>query len=156
MSVTITIIASACDAAKESSRQSPGAKPFTILEASFENWHAGRPEGGSGTDYRFTTVINTNQPIQFDSVWVREKGLTLPLTPVRFKGPATNKPFTFSQSDTIVLFATTAADFQTQQKQAALVNNAAQAILSYRVDGKKGHEAIPALNQKESDPRPQH
>lgn len=149
-----TVSFSSCTSTKENNRDVAGAKPFTILEASFENWNAGRPEGGSGTDYRFTAIINTKDNIEFDEVWIREKGFALPLTPGRLKGPATNKTFTFSKGDTIALYATVKFDAKPQQKPGP-VNIAGEAIISYRVKGQKAHEAVTALTKKETLPRPQ-
>src|SRR5262245_24703333 len=92
---------SSCTSTKESG--AADSKNFTILEASLENWQSGRPGGETGTSYRFTVVINTAKAIQFDNVWIREKAISLPLTPGRVKGPATNEAFTFSKGDTIAL-----------------------------------------------------
>jgi len=141
---------SSCTSTKESS--APDSKNFTILEASLENWQSGRPGGETGTSYRFTAVINTTKTIQFDHVWIREKAIKLPLTSGRLKGPATNEAFTFSKGDTIALYAVVSSE--TLPQKAAGPAKLGEAVISYRIKGKKGYKGIPTLTVKQTDPQP--
>lgn len=154
MTTALFVLASFSDCTSTKESGLAEAKHFTITEAGFENWHAGRPEGGSGTDYRFIAVINTGATLDFDSVWIREKTIALSLTPGRLKGPATNTAFTFSKGDTIALYASTISE-TIPQKAAAPADLPGEAILSYRIEEKKAYKAIPKLIQKETQPRPQ-
>lgn len=147
-----TVLFSACTSAKEAGI--PESKHFKIIGASFEYLQSGRPGGENGTAYRFTAVINTADAIGFTNVWIREKGVTLPVTAGRMKGPATNQPFTFSKGDTIALYASVSSETELE-KAAAPVDLQGEAIISYNIDGKKLYKAIPALTQKHTDPRPQ-
>ena len=143
---------SSCTGTKESG--AADSENLSILEASLENWQSGRPGGENGTSYRFTAVINTVNAIQFDNVWIREKAISLPLTPGRLKGPATNEAFTFSKGDTIALYAVVSSE-TLPEKAGAPAGLVGEAIISYSIKGKKGHKAIPAFTIKQTDPKPQ-
>lgn len=152
--VTFGLIVSlySCTSAKELG--AGNSKHFTILEANFQAWHSGRQGGGSGTDYRFTAVINTSDAIGFEEVWIKEKAIALPLTPGRLKGPATNQPFSFAKGDTIALYASINSETKSQKADSP-ADLKGEAIISYSVKEKKAFKAVPALTQIHTDPRPQ-
>jgi hypothetical protein len=128
---------------------------FTVIEATYEDWHAGRKEGGSGTDYQLITVIKTDRTLQFDSIRIQDRSMTLPLSVARFRGPVSNQPVSFQKGDTILLVASYTAS-------AAGPNTAdgshpgTAALISFREEGKSKKATIPQLTKKEGLPRPQY
>lgn len=74
--------------------------PFFIINSEYENWVAGTPTGGRGTEYYFTIGINS-EGLKFDSAWIDNK--VFPIYISR-KGPGiTSEPIELYQNDTITL-----------------------------------------------------
>ena len=48
-----------------------------VLGATSQEFIAGVPGGGRGITYRLTIKINTDRPVQFDSIWVAGRKLTI-------------------------------------------------------------------------------
>lgn len=130
-------------------------KSFTVLEATYENWHAGRKEGGSGTDYRFLTVINTDKELRFDSIWIQQQQINLPLSLGRLRGPVSNQPVTFQKGDTILLTASFSSG-ESIPASPATTDTSKAAYISFKEDGKLKKAIIRTLNKKEGLPRPQY
>ena len=131
-----------------------GKAYFTILDATVETWQAGRQDGGSGTDYRFATFIQTDKELQFDSVWIAEKSLRLPLTVGRLHGPVSSKPVRFSKGDTVLLVASFSSLEAAPKTTPAPEEFKGDALISFQADGKKQYETIPVITKKEGLPRP--
>lgn len=150
----LLLVLTAC-AGANNSRQTPAtAEPIVLLDASVESWQAGRRDGGSGTDYRLKAVINTAQPLHFDDLWIRETALSLPVSVGRTNGVVSSKAFAFAKGDTVALFASTASGAQPKTDKPAKL--AGEAILSYRIEGKKAYTAVSSFTQKETLPQPEH
>ena len=75
-----------CTVRSKESASNGDAEPLTLLAATAQAWTAGVKGGGSGTEYRFTLVVNTEQPIQVAEVVLADKSysplLTKPGAPV--------------------------------------------------------------------------
>lgn len=137
---------------RESAKKGEAAL-FSILEATAENWQAGIQEGGSGTDYRFATLIHTDKDLQFDSVWIAEKKISLPLSVGRLRGPVSSAPVRFSTGDTVLLVASVLSSEMPKLTSAPKAFKG-DALISFRAAGKKGQEFIPAILKKQNLPRP--
>jgi hypothetical protein len=72
---------------------------FQVLESTSQQWHAGIPSGGSGTEYAFRMVISGNEPVRFDSVWLSEKAFRVQVV----KGNMVPYGSTFKRGDTLLL-----------------------------------------------------
>jgi hypothetical protein len=92
-------------------------KQIKLIKAFKQNWTAGIEKGGSGVDYTFELIINTNQNISFDSIWINNKAFKLITTKRRIF--ISNEPITFSKGDTLLL------------KSSELTNALSQNIITY-------------------------
>jgi hypothetical protein len=77
---------------------------FSLLEATSQNWTAGIPSGGSGTEYYFTVKINTADRVTFDSAWIHDKAFGLFIS--KNVTSVSQEPVQFSKGDTITLRVT--------------------------------------------------
>jgi hypothetical protein len=72
---------------------------FKLVDATSQHWTAGIPSGGSGTEYTFRIVIETKEPIRFDSVWMADKAF--PIQAV--KGKVFTPEVSLNKGDTVRL-----------------------------------------------------
>lgn len=128
---------------------------FNVIEATYEEWHAGRKDGGSGTDYQLIAVIKSDHKLEFDSIWIQQKGITLPLAVGRMRGPVSNQPVTFQKGDTILLVASFSAN-DVFPKAIDSRDTGRTALISFKEEGRLKKATIPALTKKEGQPRPQY
>lgn len=138
----LTISITACHTQQQSTDQQK--PPFTLLEASSQNWTAGREEGGRGTEYYFKMVVKKNN-ITFDSMWVDNKAL--PIFIAKETTTVSNNPITYSKGDTIILRGTALAHAATSL-QPDLAPGAAR--IRYHVNDKPAYYTIEHVEKKES------
>lgn len=92
----------ACTSVKKTENSNAMKKDsFTVLTARAQDWTAGIPSGGSGTEYYFEVKINTSKPLTFDSAWIDNKSFGIFLS--RESAAISTDPVQFIQGDTITL-----------------------------------------------------
>lgn len=85
----------------EKSIQNIRSKDFILLESSLQNWVAGTPSGGSGTEYYFKLRINTSKELIFDKAWINNESFEMIVTKER--SSISNEAIVFTKGDTITL-----------------------------------------------------
>lgn len=125
-----------------------------VLQATAESWYTANREGDNGTDYRFTTLIRSGEVLQFDSVWIRSRGLKLPLAVGRTRGAVSNTPVQPAQGDTVLLIASFVNAAPKGLPAAAPAAFEGEALLFFRAGEKKIQKAVPAIQLQEGPPRP--
>jgi hypothetical protein len=139
---------SACHTPKQST--SPQQHPFTLIEASSQQWTAGRQEGGRGTDYYFKLALHT-AAIRFDSMWVDNK--VLPVFIARETITVSGAPITYAAGDTIILRGSWAENAAVPN-QAAPVKGAA--AFRYLVNQQPAYYSIEQIERKQAHNLPSH
>lgn len=74
---------------------------FTLLDATYENWASGIRGGGRGRDYFFKILIQVNEQLAFDSVWINN--YSYPLIISKEKTTVNKDGIKISIGDTIIL-----------------------------------------------------
>lgn len=147
----ITLI-SACATGKpeEATAKNPY---FSVLSAQSEEFSAGRRGGERGTEYTLRVKIVSTKKIQFDSLWVGKKALTV--YPARLRGPVSSAPVTFKKGDTIFLKATGPLESELPVTGRTPVAYKGSALVSYRVGGKRYYQVVSQFTRQNNPPRPQ-
>jgi len=107
---------------------------FTLLDASLQNWDAGIPDGGSGTEYYFKLKINTSKKIIFDSAWINNESFKMVVT--KKVSHISNEEITFTKGDTITLRVTNLKNQKKSDTPPPIIYNGA-ALFSYKVENKE-------------------
>ena len=118
--------------------------PFTLLEASSQDWTAGREEGGRGTEYYFKIALKTSN-ITFDSIWADNK--VFPIFITRETNTVSSNPISYSKGDTIILRGTALAHAATSI-QPDLASGTAR--IRYHTNNKSAYYTINHIEKKES------
>ena len=132
----------ACHTAKNSKEAQP--HPFTLLEASSQQWTAGREEGGRGTDYYFKLALKTSA-ITFDSMWVNDK--VLPVFIAKETTTVSGNPITYAAGDTIILRGSLADNGQAISQPAPVKGEAA---FRYMTNQQPAYYAIEHIEKKQA------
>jgi len=119
--------------------------PFTLMEASSQNWTAGREEGGHGTEYYFKVALLAND-VSFDSLWVDNK--VLPAFIAKETHSVSNKPITYAKGDTIIIRGSASASTSIPYTPLPAGFTDAAAIIRYRIDGKPVYYRIEQIENK--------
>ena len=138
----------ACHTPKQ--RVDPQQPPFTLIEASSQQWTAGREEGGRGTDYYFKLALNT-AAIQFDSMWVN--GKVLPVFIARETITVSGNPITYAAGDTIILRGSHAENAPVSSQPAPVKGAAA---FRYIVNQQPAYYTIEHIEKKQAHILPSH
>ena len=93
----LTFSVAACHTPQRSTGQ---FVPFTLLNASSQEWTAGIEGGGSGIEYYFKIALHTGT-ITFDTMWVNSKAL--PVFIARETTTVSGAPITYAKGDTIIV-----------------------------------------------------
>jgi len=127
--------------------------PFILLHASSQNWTAGIPSGGSGTEYYFAVKINTSDALRFDSAWIHNESFPIFLS--NNNASISNEPVKIIRDDSITLRV---SDLNlpnvkvTSSKPPVSFNGAA--LIGYTLNGKpvyfiiKEIEKLPTLHRQ--------
>lgn len=124
---------------------------FTLLESSMQNWVAGTPSGGSGTEYYFKLKINTSKQITFDRAWINNESFEIVVT--KRVSHISNEKITFTKGDTITLRI---SDLTIQKKSTTpppIIYNGA-ALISYKVKNKEAFFTIKEIKTIDTSNRP--
>lgn len=138
----LALTVTACHTQQQSASQR--RPPFTLIDASSQDWTAGREDGGRGTEYYFKIALKTSD-ITFDSMWVDNKAL--PVFIAREGNTVSSTPVTYAKGDTIILRGTALAH-ATTSIQPDLAPGAAR--IRYRVNDKSAYYTIEHIEKKES------
>jgi hypothetical protein len=77
----------------------PRPPHFNVIDCSSQDWVAGVPGGGSGTDYSFRLCVETKERVRFDSVWMKHKAFKIQVV----KGKTYKAKTEIMRGDTLVL-----------------------------------------------------
>ncbi len=120
---------------------------FMLLDASSQNWTAGTPGGGSGTEYYFNVKISTAKQLQFDSAWIDNKSFPIFLS--KDQSGISSKPITFSNGDTITLRASALVNPNIKSSTSKPpINYTGAALISYKVKDKLAYYIIKEIVTK--------
>ena len=122
--------------------------PFTLLEASMQNWTAGREEGGRGTEYYFKVALHANK-VAFDSIWVNNQ--VLPAFIAKETTTVSHQPITYAKGDTIIVRGSATAASPTGAPPAGY---SGAAVVRYRVGKQPAYYAIEHIEKKTSQNLP--
>jgi hypothetical protein len=137
----------ACHTPKHVDHQQP---PFTLIEASSQQWTAGREEGGRGTEYYFKLALKTSN-ITFDSMWVNN--YILPVFIAKETITVGNKPITYAAGDTIILRGSLLENGAVTTQTAPIKGTAA---FRYIVNQQPAYHAIEHIEKKQAQKLPGH
>ncbi len=124
---------------------------FTLLDASLQNWIAGTPEGGSGTEYYFKLNINTSKKIIFDSVWINNESFKMLVT--KKVSHISNEEITYTKGDTITLRISNLQNQKKTETPPPIIYNGA-ALFSYKVGNKVDFFTIKEVKTIDTANRP--
>lgn len=102
---------------------------FRLLEAKYENWASGIRGGASGRDYFFKILIQVNEQLAFDSVWINN--YSYPLITSKEKTTVSNDAIKISINDTIVLKVSDIYDKKIKKAVPPPVKYAGSALIRY-------------------------
>ena len=142
---------------KKNSAQIENKKDFFILlNASSEDWTAGIPNGGRGTEYYFKIKVNTQGKMLFDTAWINNKTFGIYIS--KGKGLISNTPTKYSYEDTIILrvsdiHSKPIANKNTENNNLPIKYDGA-ALISYTVNGKKEYYTIKEIKKQPTINRP--
>ena len=120
---------------------------FEVIHAYSEAWISGTKNGGTGTEYYFKTVINSNEQIEFDRVWIDDKVIPL----MAIKGKQFNPKSVIAKNDTIMLRASYKNDSKAPVAKPPMVYKGA-ALIEYMFNGKKHYFAVKKIEKRQSIP----
>lgn len=124
-----------------SNNASEEPEDLALISATSMNWVAGIKDGGSGTEYNFTVVVGTDQPVTISSVQIngteREHN-------VHKQGAAVaNSPLQIAQHDTLNVHVSTETN-----------KEAASALITYTVGGQEMQLPVDSIEMLETQNRP--
>ena len=128
-------------------------KYFKLLSAISENWTAGIPSGGSGTEYYVKIKIITTEKIVFDTLWINNTAFETFIS--KESTSVSDKPIQYSKGDIITVRAT---ELKNQNIKPATVippikyNGAA--LIGYRINGKQEYFTVTEIKKQSSRNRP--
>jgi hypothetical protein len=122
---------------------------FKLLSATYENWTAGIPNGGSGTEYYFKIKITTYEKIAFDSVWVNNKAFEIFI--FKENGSVSSSPIKYGNSDIIMLRA---SDLKNSMNVKPPINYTATALVGYLINGERKYLTIKEITKQSTANRP--
>lgn len=128
-------------------------EPFKLISAISENWTAGIPSGGSGTEYYFKIKIMTSDKIDFDTLWTNNKSFATFIS--KESTSISDKPIQFGKGDIITIRAT---ELKNQNIKQAIVNSPIKykgaALIGYHISGKREFFTVPEIKKQSSQNRP--
>ena len=129
---------------------------FTMIRSTSQEWVAGIRGGGRGTDYFFKLEITTDQDLQFDTVWMKNRAYALFAT--KEKPGGSSQPIVFSKGDVIVLSASEVHYEQAQSQgfieQGPPQSFAGDALIGFRVNGSRMYFSIQEIELLDPSYRP--
>ena len=129
---------------------------FILLNATSQDWTAGIPGGGRGTEYYFKIKVNTKDKMLFDTVWVNNKAFGIYIS--RGKGIISNTPIKYSYGDTIILRVSDIHSKQIENKNTENNNPPIKydgaALISFMVNDKKEYYTIKKIEKQQTINRP--
>lgn len=105
-SMHLVLLLASCCSQKRMQTETPTkalhtSDPFSCFNATRTDWVGGVIGSGSGTEYEFQCVIQTEQNLHFDSVWVEHRILK---PHIRTKKKTVSRtPVSYAANDTIVV-----------------------------------------------------
>jgi hypothetical protein len=106
---------------------------FKVLNADSQKWSSGASGGGSGTSYSFKLVIETDEKIRFDSIWLKDGAFLCQVV----KGKVARPKVEILKNDTIFLkvsdaVAGNSSDPKSTKKTKAPKQKKAAAPIAYK------------------------
>lgn len=130
------------------SSSSIAEKYFELISATSEDWVAGIPSGGIGTEYYFKIKITTAKKISFDTAWVNKKS-AFSIFISKEQQSITSHPPKYSNGEIITLRV---SDLKNNSIPAivAPVNYKGAALISYTVEGKKEYFVVQEIKKEKT------
>lgn len=126
---------------------------FTLLSATSENWTAGIPSGGSGTEYYFKIKITSSDKIIFDTLWINDNAFETFIS--KESTSISDKPVQYGKGDIITVRVT---ELKNQNIKPVTVippikyNGAA--LIGYRINDKRKFFTVKEIKKQSSPNRP--
>jgi hypothetical protein len=137
-----------CNATKTTAVQYNNDKDFRILSALVEDHISGRQEGSRYHEYFFKTIILSDAPVKFDTIWVNNK--VLPVYISKETTTVSNQPITFTKGDTIILRASDLInDGNNKMSVLPPVKLEGAALLSYSINTIQKFQQINIITKRE-------
>ena len=119
-----------------------------LIDASSKKWTSGLQGGGSGIEYYFKIKILTEQKIEFDSLWIKNKSLKTYLA--NKEKSISNGPISFSKNDTIVLRASDLNSKKNAASSGFPINYNGAALIKYFINGKSFYLQVKKIKEIQS------
>ncbi|CAN5628657.1 hypothetical protein BH11BAC1_BH11BAC1_10780 [soil metagenome] len=120
-------------------------QPFSLLESFSQEWVAGIQGGGKSTEYSFRMIVLTADKMNFDSAWISGNAFNVYLA--NTSKIISNRPITFSQSDTITVRASHSSKSKPSISSPPVPYSGA-ALISYRLNGSTHYFEIKSIEKK--------
>jgi len=124
---------------------------FKLLNASKENWVAGIPAGGRGTEYFFKIKITTQQKLVFADLWVDNYMYSISVA--NNSASISDKPIEYGNGDEITLRASVLSS-QNYELSKAPVQHAGDALIGYTSNGITQYLIVENITEKPTLNRP--
>lgn len=143
--VILLVCALSCKSTRADQRGMMDNKYFTLTKATSQDWTAGTPRGGTGTDYYFDVVINTSQSLTFDSLWIDTKSYALFVS--KESTGISSEPVSFSKGDKIVVRASVLSNKNHETSSVSPVPFTGAALMRYTIKSKQAHFIVSEIEQ---------
>lgn len=157
--VTWVVVFSSCKVNSEklveatpSQQNEPNSSQIELINATSQKWVAGIQGGGSGTEYYFDVVVQTDDQLEFKDLWLKD-GLHQDIYVSRNQPSVSASPVSFQKGDTITLRASVLNEASQVLESAPIGFNGA-ALIGYFSNGSQQFQVVNAIGQLPTQNRP--